>query len=288
MAYVGPGDVVSGAVAWYGLRAYSLAQIGSNVLDVRANDGTTNTFVSLASGALDVASISSFLLTHGSPGTISKLYDQTGNANHLVQATVAKQPTLTLSGLGTLPVMTFNGTNSELDLASFSQALPFSLSGVFTRTANFLQFAAILASAGLSVYFGYRNTLNTFEVVSGNFAPSGFTSDNAWHATIGTCDAADIFLYVDAQARIDLGAPATSTMSGALSMGNDSGGDSLTGMIGEAGVWPVTITNPQAAALIYNKTNWWFPPSGSTVPPGLGATLRGGMILRPRSLHFDS
>ena len=61
--YTGPGDIVSGAVAWYGLRAYSSAQTGGTTKSVnvrRASDNTTQDIVILASGALDIASAQTF------------------------------------------------------------------------------------------------------------------------------------------------------------------------------------------------------------------------------------
>src|SRR5665213_385939 len=76
--YTGPGDVVGSATAWWGLRAYSAATIGGNVVDIkRASDNTTQTFVSLTTGALDVASIATFLTS--TTGVVTKLYDQTGH-----------------------------------------------------------------------------------------------------------------------------------------------------------------------------------------------------------------
>lgn len=55
VTYTGPGDVVSGATAWYGLRAYSSAQIGGTQKAVnlrRASDNTTCDFDINTSGNL--------------------------------------------------------------------------------------------------------------------------------------------------------------------------------------------------------------------------------------------
>ena len=73
--YSGPGDIVSGATAWYGLRAYNAAYAtGSNkAINVRrASDNTTQDFLILASGALDIASANTFAGTDATcTGTIS-------------------------------------------------------------------------------------------------------------------------------------------------------------------------------------------------------------------------
>lgn len=62
-AYVGPGDIVSGATAWYGLRAYNAAYAtGSNkAINVRrASDNTTQDILILSNGNLDIASANTF------------------------------------------------------------------------------------------------------------------------------------------------------------------------------------------------------------------------------------
>ena len=56
--YIGPGDVVSGATAWYGLRGYNAAfATGSKAaINVRrATDNTTSDINILANGNLDIA-----------------------------------------------------------------------------------------------------------------------------------------------------------------------------------------------------------------------------------------
>lgn len=62
-SYAGPGDLVSGAQAWFGLRAYSLAyaaSLGNAVQVRRASDNTTANIPVLASGSLNVATATTF------------------------------------------------------------------------------------------------------------------------------------------------------------------------------------------------------------------------------------
>ena len=61
--YTGPGDVVSGATAFYGLRAYNAAYAtgSNNALNVRrASDNSTSNIVILANGNLDIATANTF------------------------------------------------------------------------------------------------------------------------------------------------------------------------------------------------------------------------------------
>jgi hypothetical protein len=62
-SYTGPGDIVSGATAWYGLRAYNAAYAtGSNnaVNYRRASDNSTQNGVILSNGKFDIATANTF------------------------------------------------------------------------------------------------------------------------------------------------------------------------------------------------------------------------------------
>jgi hypothetical protein len=148
-AYTGPGDVVSGAFAWYGLRGYTAAySTGSNpVLDIVDQAGANQLTVNiLATGRLDVASISAWV-TANSVSTIKvkRMYDQTGNARHMNQATLANMPVLNLTGFGSLPAVVFTAANSHsLATSGFSGAQPLTASMVW----NGLLMAAIRSRFG--------------------------------------------------------------------------------------------------------------------------------------------
>ena len=89
--YVGPGDIVSGAIGWWGLRAYTSASIGTNAIRLRRDGGSPGEqdFATVTGGGLDLTSITAF---KGADNLfLVKLYDQVGT-NHLTQATAASQP----------------------------------------------------------------------------------------------------------------------------------------------------------------------------------------------------
>src|SRR4051812_39897639 len=94
--YTGPGDIASGAAAWWGLRAYSTASIGSNAIRLREDGGNTEQdFTTIAGGGLNLAAISAF--KGGANLFVTKLYDQTGNGRDQIQATAGEQPPFTLN-----------------------------------------------------------------------------------------------------------------------------------------------------------------------------------------------
>ena len=136
--YTGPGDVVSGAYAWYGLRGYTAAySTGSNpALDLVDQAGANQITVNILSdGRLDVASISAWV-TANSVSTIKvkRWYDQSGNARHLNQATLTNMPVLNLTGFGSLPAVTITGTVPQTmatSTGSFAQSQPITYSFVY-------------------------------------------------------------------------------------------------------------------------------------------------------------
>jgi hypothetical protein len=73
--YTGPGDIVTGATAWYGLRAYNAAYAtgSNNAINVRrASDNSSENIVILSTGKLDIATANSFAGTDATcTGTIS-------------------------------------------------------------------------------------------------------------------------------------------------------------------------------------------------------------------------
>src|SRR5262245_22962763 len=91
--YEGPGDIVSGAAMWVGLRAYSSASIGSNAVRLRRDgDSSEQDFATVSGGGLDLSAISTFLAGVAPPSTnlfVSKLYDQSGNSRDLANVATA-------------------------------------------------------------------------------------------------------------------------------------------------------------------------------------------------------
>jgi hypothetical protein len=109
-AYRGPGDIVPGATAYYGLRAYNAAYAapGTNkAINVRrASDNTTADIVILPTGSLDTATAKTFCAA--TICYVARWYDQTGNGHDITQYNESQQPELTFSGYGGFPAVAFN------------------------------------------------------------------------------------------------------------------------------------------------------------------------------------
>lgn len=107
--YTGPGDIIAFSSYW-GLRAYSNATIGNNVIRLRESGGNTEQdFVSIAGGGLDLAAIATFKGANNL--FVVTWYDQVGS-NNVTQSTTGLQPAFTLSGLGSLPIVAFTRSSN--------------------------------------------------------------------------------------------------------------------------------------------------------------------------------
>lgn len=148
--YTGPGDIVSGAAFWVGLRAYSssiaaggtqkLANIRNTVTNetcdiiVASNGGFGN--VASCSGSSNGLSVATFCALSSGTCKIAELYDQTGNGVHFLQTTAANQPTLNQSCIGSLPCVQSAGSPVFMTATTTTQAQPGSFAAEYTQTTN--------------------------------------------------------------------------------------------------------------------------------------------------------
>lgn len=251
-AYQGPGDIVSGALAFWSCRAYSLAKAGTKAYRiVRASDSAQTDINSLANGLCDVPTPTAFCAS--TTCKVVTYYDQTGalacagsTACDLTQATSANQPALTISALSGSPCATDSGvTGIALSTAAvLAQAQPFTLTGIGERTGNLTGAQRLINSNGSATNFGWRSTANTVGMQSGTITATA--SDSAYHAFVVTySNGGTSSIVVD-------GAATTGTL-GAISLGglfvvmNDAtgSGDPMTGSFCEAGAWPSLFNSTQ-------------------------------------------
>lgn len=264
-AYTGPGDVASGALGWWGLRAYNAAYAtGSNpaidlVDQAGANPITINI---LANGKLDVASISTWVTAHTvTTIKVAKLYDQTNNGRPLLQATLANMPTLNLAALNSLPTISFISTTS-LDsgggtVGNLNQ--PISMSNVMARPSNSASNRKIFDNAATSCSLGWGSPVGSIrlETTAGSFDVTGNAEPN-FHAVQTLVNAASSQLYIDG----------TSTGGPALTGANPIWGDRFVinpgfdspdvANITEWGFWNLDKSS-NFAALNSNQTLFWGP-----------------------------
>lgn len=259
VTYTGPGDLVGGASAWYGLRAYSRASIGAKAVSLRESGGNTvRDFVTILGGGLDLADISSFKGANSL--FVVTLYDQTGNGNHLTQATTANQPEFTLSAIGSLPAMTITAGQSLVCLAtSFNGgvaiAQPFTLSAVFKDTAT-SSYGGVIGDALQSQLY-YVNGLG-IEIYAGLELVN--TDAAVWNSAQGIANGASSAINLNGLSNVtgDAGSRGLGGGSSDIMLGRDgSGFDDFAGLITEAGIWPVAFALDNSIAVSGNQRSYW-------------------------------
>ena len=263
-SYSGPGDVVSGSLAWWGLRAYShaYANSGGKAINIRrASDNTTEDIDVLGSGALDVATASSFCTSTTCYVTIA--YDQSGSNNYYAAPSSGLQPQLVFSCIGSLPCLQFAGGQLLTTATGLTYAQPYTFEAAVDRT-TVGSYAAAMDCGSTQGFLGWANSANTFQVQStggGGDAVNGTMSDSTWHAfqsvfNNGSAGA----VYVDSTATSKT-FNTTACSSGGISSGAtyNSGTTNffLTGKMTEGGIWPSAFTSTQAGNMSTNVHSYW-------------------------------
>jgi hypothetical protein len=264
-AFAGPGDVVSGAIMWAGLRAYSLAKAGTRAANI-CNSGDANCadINTLANGKFDVVTATGAPLNCGGTGgtcTVKTLYDQTGNTNcagaacDLTNATAANRPTLTLNCFGTLPCMTFNGTSAHLATSGVvTQSQPLSLSMIANSTnTSVQQTSAELTSSSPRAGYNNSGSNTTFIFAGGVF--SATASDGVAHALQYIFNGASSNIVVDGTATS--GNAGATNATGTLDLGSNSGAEFFKGTVAEEGFWAVAFTSTQYGNMNSNQHAYW-------------------------------
>lgn len=271
--YVGPGDIVSGATAFYSCsRAYNAAYaaaLGSACDLRRASDNATCTAKFLANGSVD--------LTVGTPcnsntqtvtawvgassALVTKAYDGSGNTRDASQGTAAAQPQLLLSGgSNNLPYVNFafGPYLTGPSLASVSQ--PYFYSFVAIRTGHFTshqQVIGTLTTGPTGAYTGFNNTINTAEIYTGT-SLTGTVSDSAWHVVQVQFDATDT-INVDGSS-VASGNSGSAANVGTIYLGNSGFNDKQDGGTAEAFLYPALVSAGNQTALQANQKAYYGTP----------------------------
>jgi hypothetical protein len=274
-SFTGVGDVVSGAQAWYGLRAYNAAYATANgklVNLTRASDSATCDILANAStGGFGVTAnctgsgtngVSASSFCNATTCTANTLYDQSGANNcsaapcPATQATVASQPTLSLSCQNSLPCLTFNGTSTILNATSGGTgSQPFTVAAVAERTGAFTSAGQIFLSDSSQSGIGFTSSANTVAAFAGSNA-TATASDSAAHSLIGVINNTTTNVVVDGTNTT--GTASTNLWALTTCIGAQCGGSFfMTGDFMEGGLWPSGFTSTQYGNVCHNQRLYW-------------------------------
>jgi hypothetical protein len=262
-SYVGPGDVVSGALGWYSpARAYSaaFATTAGPVMVVVDSAGANDTTINiLTTGFVDVTALNAFITARGT-ASVKTLYDQSGNGRDVTNATQAQRPTITTSALNGLPGLTGTAAaNTSLtSTATLTQTSPYSWAAVAKRTASFTTLQAIIGSSGaLNVSLGFFTSADTvYTDGSGSSKITlGSVTDSSFHAIQGVVNGASSYIAADGtESTASSGTSGFSTNT--IRIMRFAGGSSMDGgVFMEAGMWPGALTAGGGGQLALLNTN---------------------------------
>lgn len=255
--YVGPGDVLDSAYAWYSpARAYSAAFAASRapIMDLQDQAGANPIAINiLPSGFVDLSAILSWVSRFGvTTIKVARLYDQTGNGRDVVQATLATMPGLTLNSTpkGTLPAVDFNvGTNPVLaTTATYTQVQPLTMSAVYIRTTGTALGGVVGGNADICI--GAGSGANVAIATSTGAGFTAVASDNTWHAINALLNGTGTSSAINIDGAETTGSSgSTSGLVGHNIRVGRAAASALAGRVSEAGIWPV-ITDPAARAAL--------------------------------------
>lgn len=264
--YVGPGDITSGAIAFYSVgRAYNAAYAtglnpAADVVDT-ATGLTTCTFHFLATGFVNKTECNATACAVAC--SITKLYDQTGTGNHVVQATLANMPTLTFNAQNGLPCAA--GTNSAavrlVTAAAITQSAPYTTMAVGERTGQVTTLQAMTGTTiGLPGRLVFQGVANTVRANNGT-AINLTASDNAFHALLAVASGTAPLFAVDSSANTSTSSNGSTSLTGKITImaQADPGSPILNGFVCEAGLWPADLNSSYQAMLanMRSATNGW-------------------------------
>lgn len=272
--FQGPGDIASGAIAFYSCgRAYNAAYAIANgaacdIVDTATglasctipidDDGFANLLDVVCPTAAPVVNVVTFCTVTHVGCSVSKMYDQTGTGNHVVQATLANMPRLTFSAQNGLPCPagTNNAAVALISAGNISPALPVTFTSVFDITGSFTTNQRLWAAGAQQRH----STTNTLATSNGTSVPLT-VADSAFHAALSVFSATAPLIAVDSSANTSTSTTGTNAINNLVTFMNFSTPTTglLAGFECEMGIWPADLNSSYQAMLanMRSATNGW-------------------------------
>jgi len=260
-SYTGPGDLATGWISWYGLRAFSAATAGTPCCTIkRASDNATLAVSTLANGTLDVAAVTTFLTA--TTGVVVSLVDQTVNTFDVGQnaGADATGAGFTLNAINSRPGMTSTASYAlastvALGLAA-PQAQPYSMSVVAKRASGGQ--SSVIGYGARQILFAAATNSVSFYAGAGGVPTAVAAADGAFHDVSVVVNGASSITCVDGVDTTGINANSTTAMPTGdqfLFPSNVSGG--LVGTTLEGGFFAGAFTAPQRAAIAANQQAYY-------------------------------
>ncbi len=264
-SYTGPGDIQSGAKAWWGLRAYSAAKRGTKAVNVcdAADAHCVDALTSATTGNLVIPSSNPDCT--GGACTIKIWYDQSGGTNcgsaacDVTQATIGNRATLAINCIGSLTCAQGIITNGEYDstapITSLTQ--PYTLSVVSARTGSFTSEQTVLYLRDGGGLVGFSSTTGQAEMFAGSFVQAT-AANTTTHAFQAMFNGASSNFYIDGSANtLDAGTNSAGGTSNVVLIGY-AGIGYFAGNFFEAGAWAGDKSTNNSSMNSNQHTYWGF------------------------------
>lgn len=270
--YTGPGDVVSGALAWWGLRCYNSAYAG-NVAQIfdAATGNTTQTLITCSTGGVLNETINALSTTCAVACEVATLYDQSGNTNCTTACDLtrahANRPTFTRTGCAGL-----SGTKTWC--LTTNTATPLNMSGPNWNGGTIAQpYTAYCANTWTN--FPANNACSSIETATtgyqlltlsngqldayaGTDTNNGTATANTWYSFQFIFNGASGASYVNGTSLTARNAGAqTIQNTGQVRLGTDFFGDTANTLFVEAGVWSGGFSGGNQTSMDGNVRAYW-------------------------------
>jgi hypothetical protein len=248
--YSGPGNITSFQMWGSVGRVYTAAgaSTSTNLADLVASSGgaavctlrgSTSGFVDLTSNyCAGTTPEAACFAAAGSTCSVSKLYDQTGNGNHLTQATLSKMPKIVFEATPNgMPAMACtNAAITAMTATSITQAQPMVTAFVSMRTDIITSAAYIESNSGqFSITALGGSTANQMILYAG-LEVTGTVLDNIFSAIQVVGNGTSSFIAANGTNN-PTGNAYTNGVVGTLTFCSDHHPDSFTGQIVELGIF---------------------------------------------------
>lgn len=263
VSYTGPGDLVSGAVAWWGIRGYACANTSGSTKAInikRASDSETCDVLINSSGQLGNTTgcsgadngVSTVTFCNATTCTIPKWYDQSGNGRDVTNNS-AGTATLTPSATIASQLVTVS-TSGYCTAATLSvpQIVSFSYVHKLSSGSGGLQTAAGLDPTPTQV--GVDTNGTQVFVYAGTLQEHSGINSTIWHANQSILNGSSSQISLDGTAFTGLAPGAGSSTARVLCFLAADTADTLVfngGQVREMGIWP----NAAAATFLTNLSN---------------------------------
>ncbi len=263
-SYQGPGDIVSNAQIFLGLRAYSNAIVVAGTHKLinasRSSDSHTCDVIVGSNGGLGQTAncstgadngLTANAFCNATTCVVVTIYDQI-STHDATQATPANRPTLTFSCLGGGPCMTFGTSQALVEPTTLTFAQPLTLTLAAKRTANFTLQGTLTGSNGTQPEVGGSAVANTWFMYAGVQVNIGTTvSDSVWHTFNFLFTGASSVANVDGTEVTT--SPSTAGVNGTIFIGNGN----WNGTVTEVGIWPSGFNGTQRTNMCRNIQSYY-------------------------------